>query len=724
MNNISNRGGTGIILTGTNRNQLKRANISERRSTSLEEIFKIGNSYHKNNQLGKAETIYRKILENAPEHSGALHFLGVIAHQSGNIDRAIELIKNAIKLSPEYHTAHNNLGNIFVDIGELDKATKAFKRAIKAKSDYAQAYYNLGLIESSKRNFDEAIDYLKACVDINPRHIEAHLEAGQNFINIGQKVNAQIAYKIILDIDKENSQARLKLAQVLNDLGIIEEAKKQYEIGLQFSPNDTRLLNGLGRLLAKMGKFKQAFENLHRSLELNDTNTETLHNLGSTHQAIGDIASATDYYKRVLKIAPHAAFSEKCLLFLALNDPKYSLDEFYKLHLKLRGHNNKPEYSKKKFKTVNRNSNRRIRLGYISSDFRKHVVAQNIAPVITNHDHNEFEIFLYSHSINEDEYTKSFKKSADHFKYIDLLNDKEAADLIEKDKIDILITLAGRFDENRPLIATYRPAPIQVSYHDCATSGLSDMDYYFTDQFISPKNSKEKFTEKLYHLPTYYQYPIRNMPPVNEAPVIKNGYITFCCFNKPEKLSVQVIELWAQVLKSIPDSCLMLKYFDYYCEPLMKSRIEKLFTDYNVSPDRLILKAKNDIRNDHLKLYHEADISLDPLPFNGATTTFEALSMGLPVITLKGDRFVSRVTTSMVTHIGRSEFATNTPENYIKINRELSKNPDKLNIIRQNLRSQIHNSSLCNDKVYTNEIEKAYRNMWALWCKTAEYREF
>ena len=724
MNNITNRGGTGKIFTETDRNQINGKTIFKKPSASLEEIFEIGNSYHKNNQLGKAETIYRKILENVPEHSGALHFLGVIAHQSGNINRAIELIENAIKLTPEYHTAHNNLGNIFVDIGELDKATKAFKRAIKAKSDYAQAYYNLGLIESSKRNFNEAIDYLKKCVDINPRHIEAHIEAGQNFINIGNKINAQIAYKIVLDIDNENTQARLKLAQILNDLGIIEESQKEYELGLKIAPHDTRLLNGLGRLLAKMGKFQLAFQYLYQSLEVNNKNTETLHNLGSAYQAIGDIKKATDYYESVLKIAPHAAFSEKCLLFLALNDPSYSLDQFYDLHLKLRGHNNKPEHSKKKFKTINRNLNKRIKLGYISSDFRKHVVAQNIAPMLTNHNHEKFEIFLYSHSINEDEYTESFKRSADHFKYIDLLTDEEAADLIEKDKIDILITLAGRFDENRPLIATYRPAPIQVSYHDCATSGLSDMDYYFTDKFISPKNSKEKFTEKLYHLPTYYQYPIRKMPEVNEAPVIKNGYITFCCFNKPEKLSNQVIELWAQVLKRIPDSRLMLKYFDYYCEPLMKSRIKKLFTDYNISPDRLILKAKNDVRNEHLKLYHEADISLDPLPFNGATTTFEALSMGLPVITLKGDRFVSRVTTSMVAHIGRPEFAANTPEAYIKISKDLSSNPNKLNEIRQNLRSQIHNSSLCNNEVYTTEMEKAYRNMWALWCDTNDYREF
>jgi predicted O-linked N-acetylglucosamine transferase (SPINDLY family) len=319
--------------------------------------------------------------------------------------------------------------------------------------------------------------------------------------------------------------------------------------------------------------------------------------------------------------------------------------------------------------------------------------------------------------------TEALSDFSDHFKTINTKNDQELALLIEKDEIDILVTLAGRFDENRPLVATYRPAPIQVSFHDCATSGLEAMDYYLTDSIIHPPSSKEKFTEHLYRLPTYYQYPTHNgLPVVNDSPVIKNGYITFCSFNKPEKIGEEVVELWAKVLKAIPNSRLLLKYFGHYSEPLMLERTIKRFKKHKIGKERLILNAAIDKQVDHLALYHQADIALDPFPFNGATTTFEALSMGVPVITLQGNHFVSRVATSLVTHIGYPELAAKSSENYIEIAKDLTNNVKKLNSIRKSLRKQLINSPLCDGITYAKDVEIAFRDMWSTWCKTGGYK--
>ena len=476
-------------------------------------------------------------------------------------------------------------------------------------------------------------------------------------------------------------------------------------------------------MLNKGGEFKESLKYLHNSLKINKTNTETLNNLGTIYQNIGEIEKSADYYSRVLFQAPNAGFAEKCLLFVSLNNPNYTIEQLLDLHTGLRGRHNKTKFSKKDFKNRSRNPNKRIKIGYLSSDFRTHVVALNMLPLIIGHDHKEFEIFLYYQSKNDDLMTKAFSDNADHFRFINTMNDQEVADLIEDDKIDILVTLAGRFDENRPIVSTYRPAPIQVSFHDCATSGLEAMDYFLTDSIIHPHNTKDKFTEELYRLPTYYQYPVQDgLPEVNELPAIKNGHITFCSFSKPEKINDEVVELWAKVLKSVPNSKLLLKFFKHYSETLMKSRTLQRFADHGIGEDRLILNASHDSRADHLTLYHQVDIALDPFPFNGATTTFEALSMGIPVLTLQGDHFVSRVATSMVTHVGYPELAAQSKEHYVEIAKKLSADTKWLIETRQNLRDTLVSSSLCQGAEYSHNVESAFRDMWKTWCETGGYK--
>lgn len=696
---------------------------SSKKFISIQELFKIGNAFHKDGEISQAETMFRQILDVAPNHPGALHFLGVIARQCGNLESSINLINKAIKISPNYHTAHNNLGEVYEASGDTKKAKKAFKRAIKENKNYARPHFNLGLIEVKNRKFNDALEYLKTSAGIDPRHPETHFEIGKILVQRGEKYKAQIALRTTLELEKDHIGARCLLAQIIMTIGKFDEALHEYEIALEHHPQSTEALNGIGNIHKKNGRFKQSLDYLYRALEVNQDNTETLTNLGSTHQSIGDINTATDYFSRVLELAPHAIFAEKCILFIILNNLNYTLDEFFKLHINLRSRHDKPEFTDKTFDNRSKDPEKKLRIGYLSSDFRTHVVSLNLLPLISNHDHKNFEIFLYSQSKNDDLMTQGLSEFSDHFKCINTMNDEEVAHLIEEDEIDIFVTLAGRFDENRPLVATYRPAPIQVSFHDCATSGLAAMDYYLTDSIIHPLATKEKFTEQLYRLPTYYQYPTHNgLPNINESPLIQNGYVTFCCFNKPEKIGEEVIQLWSRILKLIPNSRLLLKYFNHYSEPLMRKRTIERFAKQNIDGDRLILDAALDKQVEHLTLYNRADIALDPFPFNGATTTFEALNMGVPVIALEGDHFVSRVATSLVTHIGHPEFSAKNYDQYIEIAQELTKNAEKLNLIRQKLRQELLDSPLCNGLEYANNVELAFRDMWSVWCKTGGYK--
>ena len=247
------------------------------------------------------------------------------------------------------------------------------------------------------------------------------------------------------------------------------------------------------------------------------------------------------------------------------------------------------------------------------------------------------------------------------------------------------------------------------------------MDYWLTDSLLHPEDTTEKFTEELYRLPVFYQFPVKeNLPQVNDPPSARNGYVTFASFNKPEKINEQVIALWARVLTAIPHSRLLLKYFNLYSEPALRDRWVEKFAEHGIEADRLILKASADAAKSHLALVGEADIALDPFPFNGATTTYESLIMGVPVITLRGKHFVDRVAGSILTHCGHSELVAETSEDYVTLARELAGDPVRLSDLRRSLREEFFSSTLSDGVSYTLSVEEGFRDMWRKWCeKTA-----
>jgi len=298
------------------------------------------------------------------------------------------------------------------------------------------------------------------------------------------------------------------------------------------------------------------------------------------------------------------------------------------------------------------------------------------------------------------------------------MSDEAVARKIEIDEIDILVCLAGRFNLNRPLVTTYRAAPLQISYHDCATSGLDEMDYWLTDELLHPSNTEEQFTEELHRLPVFYQYqPPEDFPDPGAPPSIDNGFVTFGCFNKPERITDQVIALWSDILAAVPDSRLYLKNRNYFSDRELKSAWQEKFIHFGILPDRLILGTGDDSRTDHLSLYRQIDIALDPFPFNGATTTFEALAMGVPVVALEGRHFVDRVGGTLLTQIGLPDLLATNFGHYLKIARNLAHDEYMLRHMRRELRQKLIDSPLCDNSAYALSVENAYRELWKKWCR-------
>ncbi len=709
--------------TAYNRFATSNVSTSRRRRASVSELMILGNRLHRQERFSEAETVFRAILDHDARNPAALHFLGVIAHQTGRHDAAVRLIRAAIAVAPNYHQAYNNLGNVYESMRQHVDAAEAYARATELKPDYKDAHFNLGIVRRQLGELEKALEAFSACMRLDQQCAETHFEIGKTYQLMGCRLQAQIAYKVALELDPTHVSSRHNLANLQTTLGRINEALSEYEQILEHHPDNVRVLNSKGVAQRKIGLIEQAIATVSQSDSLDPDNVETLATLGAAYQTIGDNEKAFACYRRATEIMPDAECAHKSLLFVALNLPELSSQQMFDLHRKVRGPFDKPALTRKPFVSRDRDPNRRLRIGYVSSDFRTHVVGFNMLPLITSHDHSQFEVFLYGQIEFPDHVTDIFKEGADHWRSTLMKSNERVAREIEEDEIDILVILAGRFDENRPIVASYRPAPIQVSYHDCATSGLEAMDYWLTDPILHPTDTPELFTEQLYRLPVYYQYPRQeNLPEVKSPPALTNGFVTFGCFNKPEKINDEVVALWAEILKAVPNSRLLLKYFNHYSQPAARKQWEARFAEHSVAADRLILRAGLDHRRSHLELYDNVDIALDPFPFNGATTTFESLLMGVPVISLRGRHFVDRVASSMMTHVGLPEWIAETRLEYVTLAADLAGDLPRLARLRGDLRTKLHGSPLCDSPTYARTVEAAYRDMWQTWCATGGYK--
>jgi predicted O-linked N-acetylglucosamine transferase (SPINDLY family) len=514
-----------------------------------------------------------------------------------------------------------------------------------------------------------------------------------------------------LDTMLERSAAQLYAANRIDDaLAILRDLAER-------RPNDTPFLLRLGDLLRDAGRFGEALEILGRVQASGADQAHIYNALGLVHQSIGALAVAQDHFVQALEIDPALSVTHKNLRYLTLNRPDVDAEAAFVLYCDLARRATPADLPPATFSEHDRTQDRRLRIGYVSSDFRIHVVGLNILPLIENHDATAVDLYFYSDVAVEDVVTQRFKACATAWRPIVDLPDGDVAALMRADGIDIAIYLAGSFDANRAQIAAHRAAPVQVSYHDCATSGFAEMDYILGDDYVTPSDSPERFTEDVVRLPVFYQYERRAVPASLPAPpCIAAGMVTFGSFNKPEKINADVIELWARVLAAVPNSRVLLKYFDFYRGPEARRRIVDGFAAHGIATDRLVFRTGYDVSGKHLALYDAIDIALDTFPFAGATTTFEALSHGVPVVTLWGDRFVSRYAGAIVSHAGFGEFACDDADAYVDIARTLAADPLRLTDLKHRLPTCVAESPLCDGPAYARSIEAACRTMWARYC--------
>jgi len=640
---------------------------------------------HQAGRLPQAEALYRQILSAEPSHPEALQYLGVLAHQVGKSDIAIELISKAVRCRPDYVEAYYNLGIVLLVQGKMDEAVTAFCKALSLKPDYVEAHNNLGNAHLAQGKLKEAISSYRRALALRPDYIDAHYNLGN----------------------------------ALRDLGDAEEACVSYRRALNLKPDYVKACYNLGKILQELGKPNEAAVSYRRALTLQPDYVDAHNNLGNAHLAQGKLDEAIASFQRALALKPDSvkAYSNQllCLNYL----PDISQKEIYEKSLQWDGQIARTVPEKKYISATNKEPAQKLKIGYVSSDFREHSVAYFIEPVLKSHNREDVEIYCYANVKNPDDRTRRLQRESDHWCFISGKPDIEVAERIRSDGIDILVDLGGHTAGSRLLVFAYKPSPIQITWLGYPnTTGMGTIDYRLTDAIADPVGEADNLhSEELIRLEHGFlcYEPDVSAPAVSPLQSLEVGHITFASFNNLSKITPEVVRLWADILHQVSRSRLILKSKGLGDE-MTKARYRELFAKQGIPEERLELHGWIASKGHHLGLYRNVDIGLDTFPYNGTTTTCEALWMGVPVVTLCGNRHAARVGASIMHHAGMVELVAHSMEEYAAVAVSLAHDQDRLRTLRGTLRQKLFESRLMDRGLFVETLEKTYREMWCRWC--------
>jgi predicted O-linked N-acetylglucosamine transferase (SPINDLY family) len=528
----------------------------------------------------------------------------------------------------------------------------------------------------------------------------------------GQLSAAEAGYRQILAENPNQPEVFYNLGLVLRTGGRLNEAVEAYERALELRPRFPEAINNLGVVFERLGRLDEAEDVFRHALLLEPDSSDTLSNLGGVLKDLGRLDEAVECLTRAHALDPGNARIHSNLIFTLHYSPAYDAAALHRAAAQWgEQHASGAESVQRQFSN-DPDPNRRLRIGYLSSYFRDHCQALFTIPLFSNHDHHRFEIFGYSDVTAPDAITARLQGYTDGWRQTTGLNDSEAAAMIRQDKIDLLVDLTLHMADHRLGVFAEKPAPIQVTWLGYpGTTGVKAMDYRLTDPYLDPAGTDSFYTEQSIRLPeSFWCYdPLTEEPPVNPLPAGAAGSITFGCLNNFCKVTDPVLDLWAQVLRSAPNSKLLLLAPVGSARTRVKARL-------GLVSDRVEFAAYQP-RCDYLELYHRIDIGLDTFPYNGHTTSLDALWMGVPVISRTGSTVVSRAGLSLMTNLGLPELVAETNDQFVHLATSLANDRKRLVTLRSGLRERMRRSPLMDAARFAKNIEDAYRLMWQSWCQ-------
>lgn len=673
--------------------------------------------HHQAGRLAEAEAGYMQALAAQPKNASVLQALARVHAQTGRWSSAISIGCSAVSIEPRDAAHHASLGEIYRQLGKLEEAIGCFAEAARLQPGNVRLHFDLGLTLRAAGRVEEAIAAQNRAIETDATFIDAWRSLGDCLGDKGEWESAAAAYR-------RGSERRPQYAELHNALSAallrcrqLDSAIASANTAIDLKPELSPAYYNLGLALHQKMELDRAISAYRRAVELNPQYAIAHNNLGNVYLEIGRIEDAISCFDRARSSNPNAALVDSnrlyALHFRTLEDPAAIFQEHVqwgRAHGQIASiapHGNRAD------------PDRRLRVGYVSPDFRQHSVASFIQPLLANHDPSEVELFCYGDVQFPDSVTEKIKAVTPNWRDIRGKNDASAEALIRGDGIDILVDLSGHTAGNRLRLFARKPAPIQVTYLGYPdTTGMSAMDYRISDALADPSGRSENFhTETLLRLsPCFLCYqPPEDAPDPSEVPVRHNGYFTFGCFSAMPKIQSPLIHLWAEILRSVPDSRMIIK-FKGLSSTMAREFLLGEFQAAGIERDRLELRGHTATRTAHLGTYRELDIALDTFPYNGTTTTCEALWMWVPVLTLSGRSHASRVGESILTTVGLSEFITRRAAYYVDHAVSFANDRSRLANIRQNVRQLVSRSPLIDGRSFARRVEESYRQIWRDWC--------
>ena len=677
----------------------------------------LGNALKDKGQLDEAIAEYRRAVVLNPQSAEARSNLGAALEKKGqNID-AIAVCRQAIAINPNFPEVYTILGKALFGNDQLEPAIAAFRQAIALRPD-ADMYNNLGTVLIRTGRLDEAIVALRQAIALAPLHADAHGNFGVALKDKGQLEDAIASLRQSRVLDPQSSETLNNLANALSAAGNINEAIATFQQAIALRPDFYEAYTNLAVVLQKAGRVDSAVSAAIQAMAIGSSNIEALNNLGVALKDKGQLDEALAAFRQVLVVKPEDHEAHSNLVFDLLYHPDYDARALAAEAARWNARHAEPLRKFIQPHTNDRTPDRRLRIGYVSPDFREHPVARFLLPLLAHRDRSQFELVGYSQSSKSDAFTHRLAALMDRFHSTVGLPDADFADLIRRDQIDILVDLAMHTAGNRLLVFARKPAPVQVTWLGYpGSTGLTAIDYRLSDPYLDPPGADESvYSETTLRLPDCfwcYQPAIDRPPEVSTLPVLATETITFGCLNNFCKVSAPTLSTWAAILRAVPTATLLLHAREGTHRPHLLERLAR----ENVDPARL--RFADFVPTDkYFTQYHHIDIALDTFPYCGGTTSCDALWMGVPVVTLAGQTAVSRGGSSILSNLGLTELIAHSTDEYIRIAASLATDLPSLVALRTSLRTRMEASPLMDAPRFARGVESAYRRIWQHWCAT------
>jgi predicted O-linked N-acetylglucosamine transferase (SPINDLY family) len=621
-----------------------------------------------------------------PEHEKArgLAGQGDQRFQQGQPIAAQALYEEALATDPKCPEALCSYGYFLLRMGRTDEAERQYRQALNAAPGYLDAQVKLGLLYLVRHQPEDAVEVLEKAAALQPASGNLHVHLADAYWALKRIDDAEASLAQALQCEHGLIvEVAWRRARILEFQKQYEEAAAQARTAIRLAPSQIHPRVTLSNALLGMGRLEDAIETVREAVRLNPGYIE-----------------------------PHL-----WLLFLMNYHPRYTPEILYEearrwekecvapVVRSLMAHENSPQ------------PERRLRIGYVSADLRLHVVGRFIRPVLENHDRSQVEVFAYYLHPEADPVSHQMRRLVDHWRHVPRCNGEDLAERIRADGIDILVDLGGHTGWVLHALAL-KPAPVQVTWIGLLnTTGLSAMDYILGDAHVPAPGTEHCFSEKVYRLPRSLgcYRPGDLTVSVAPSPCRERGYITFGSFNNPNKVTRDVVSLWSTILHLVPGSRLLMKYYGLG-EDHRQRVYREWFADDGIDPARIEMQEATSLLT-YLSCYNDIDIALDPFPYNGGSTTLDALWMGVPVVSLSGRTAVHRCGASMLGAAGLSDFVARTPEQYVRIALYLAKVIPTAPEFRHEIREALRGSAWMDEVGVTRDVEKAFREMWRDWCR-------